>query len=82
MISLNATNFRKNLYDYLDQTISFDELITVTTKNGNAVIMSEQDYRDLMETVSIYSNPKYHEELLRLKNASENEFVSEDEVDW
>lgn len=39
------------MFNYLDQAVSYNETITVNTKNGNAVIMSENDYSSLMETV-------------------------------
>ena len=41
MTNTNATNFRRNAFSYFDQAIQFNDIINVTTKNGNAVVMSE-----------------------------------------
>lgn len=37
----NILGFRKNLSSYLESVIDFDERITITTKKGNVVIISE-----------------------------------------
>ena len=50
MTNINITNFRKDIYELLEQTIKFNEPINITTKNGNAVVISEEDYNGLMET--------------------------------
>ena len=36
MTSVNATNFRKNLFEYLNSTLDYNDIIQVSTKNGNA----------------------------------------------
>lgn len=46
----NATTLRKNLFSYLDAAAVNDEKIIVTTKNGNAAIVSEEYLRSLEET--------------------------------
>ena len=55
MLNINITHFRKNIFDLLEQTIRFNEPINVTTKNGNAVVLSEEDYNGLMETLHLSS---------------------------
>ena len=56
MTNINATNFRKNLFDYLNQAIVHNDVINVNTKVGNAVILSEEDYSGLMETLRLLSS--------------------------
>lgn len=63
MTNTNITNFRKNLFEYIEQAIEFNDVININTKRGNAVVMSEQDYRNLMETLYINSVPKLAEEI-------------------
>lgn len=46
----NATTLRKNLFGYLDAAVVNDETIIVTTKNGNATIISEEYLRSLEES--------------------------------
>lgn len=51
MININITNFRKNVYSLIEQTIKYNESINVSTKDGNAILISEEDYRNIMETL-------------------------------
>ncbi len=82
MTNVNVTNFRKNIYELLEQTIKYNEPINISTKNGNAVVLSEEDYNNLMETLYISSIPGLKEEILERKNADDKEFISEEEVEW
>ena len=82
MTNINVTNFRRDIYTLLEQTINFNEPINISTKNGNAVVLSEEDYNSLMETVYIMSVPGLKDEILKRANDEENEFVSEEEVEW
>ena len=43
MTNTNITNLRKNLFEYIEQAVSYNDVINVSSKNGNAIIMSEQD---------------------------------------
>ena len=36
MTTTNITNFRKNAFDYVEQTIKYNQPINITTKDGNA----------------------------------------------
>ena len=82
MTNINITNFRKDIYALLEQTINFNEPINISTKNGNAVVLSEEDYNSLIETLYITSVPNLKEDLIKRANDDEEEFVSEDEVKW
>lgn len=82
MTCVNVTNLRNNIYEYLDQTICYNEPINVTTKSGNAVILSEEDYNNLMETLYITSIPGLKEDIVKGMNEPIEECASEDEVDW
>ena len=82
MTNTNITNFRKNIYELLEQTIKYNEPINISTKNGNAIVLSENDYNSLMETLYIESIPGLKQEILERANAPEEDFVDEDEVEW
>lgn len=82
MTNVNITNFRKDIYELLEQTIKFNEPINITTKNGNAVVLSEEDYNSIMETLYISSIPGLKEEIIDRKNGKEEDFISEEEVKW
>ena len=58
----NATALRKNLFGYLGAATLNDEKIIVTTKTGNAAIVSEEYLRALEETCYIPGMMKSIEE--------------------
>ena len=82
MTNTNITNFRKDIYKLLENTIKYNEPINVSTKDGNAVVLSEEDYNNLIETLYISSMPKLKEEIIKRKKSPDEDFVKEDEVDW
>ena len=82
MTNTNITSFRRDIYKLLEQTIKYNEPINISTKNGNAVVLSEEDYNSLMETLYIMSVPNLKNEIVKRANDSEEEYVDESEVDW
>ena len=63
MSNTNVTNLRKNLFEYLNSAVEFNDIINVNTKNGNAIILSEQEYNGLLETLYLCSIPGMKERL-------------------
>lgn len=82
MTTTSITNFRKNIYAMIENTIKFNEPINVTTKDGNAVMISEEEYNGLMETLYLSSIPGMKEKLTAGMNTPLDETISEDEVLW
>ena len=82
MLNTNATNFRNNMFEMLEQTIKFNEPINISTKNGNAVVISEEDYNNLMETLMLVSIPGMKEKITEGLKTPLDECLSEDEVEW
>ena len=82
MIHTNVTNFRKNVYSILEQTIKYNEPVNVSTKDGNAVLLSEEDYLSLIETLRLSSDPVMKEKLLAGKATPLSDCLPESEVDW
>ena len=70
MENVNATNFRKNIFEYLNSAVSFGDVINVSTKNGNAIVISEDEYNSLVETVYLLSISGMKEKLMDGKNTS------------
>ncbi|MCI6574048.1 MAG: hypothetical protein MSC53_02610 [Arcanobacterium sp.] len=76
------TNFRKNLFGLLEQTIKFNEPVNVSTKAGNAVVMSEDDYNGLMETLYLSSIPTVRQTIIDGLHTPPEECIPENEVQW
>ncbi len=80
MATLTATEARKKLYRLIDETASTHEPITITGKRGNAVLLSESDWRAIQETMYLVNIPGMRESIIEgLKTPIEN--CSED-LDW
>ena len=82
MTYTNATNFRKNIFEYLNQAVEYNDVINITTKNGNAVVLSESDYNSLLETVYLMSHPATRDTILEGMEEELEDCVPLDEVDW
>lgn len=55
MAVTNISVLRKNLFSSIDNVIEYNDSITVRTKNGNAVIISEAEYNAMLETIYLVS---------------------------
>ena len=55
MAVTNISVLRKNLFSSIDNVIEFNDSITVNTKKGNAVIISEAEYNAMLETIYLVS---------------------------
>lgn len=82
MMNTTATSFRKNLFSLLDQAIKFNEPINISTKNGNAIILSADDYNELVETLKVSSNSVMREKIIDGLNTAVTDCVPENEVIW
>lgn len=82
MLNINVTNFRKNLFAMLDQTIRYNEPINISTKSGNAVVLSEEEYNGMLETLRLLSNPDMKKKLIEGRDTPLAECLAEDEVEW
>lgn len=82
MSTINITDFRKNIFEYLNRTIQYNEPLCITTKTGNAVILSEEDYLGLMETLYLSSNAKLKKEIIEGLKTPIQDCIPENEVNW
>ena len=83
MSTLNATDARSKLYALIDETAETAEThrpITITGKRGNAVLLSEEDWNAINETLYLVSIPGMRESI-REAMAAELDQCSKD-LDW
>jgi prevent-host-death family protein len=57
MTSIPVTQARSRLYELLDLTAASHEPIQITGKRANAVLVSEEDWRSIQETLFLLSVP-------------------------
>lgn len=82
MLNTNVTNFRKNIFSMIENTIKYNEPVQISTKEGNVVMLSEDDYRGMEETLRLLSLPEMKEKILEGKNTALADCVPEEEVQW
>mgnify|MGYP003323102578 CR=1 FL=1 len=64
MTIMSPTALRKNMFEVFENTAKYNDIVLVTGKKNNVVIMSEEDYRGMMETMYLYSQPGVVKEIL------------------
>ena len=57
MTTVSATKARSKLYSLIDEANKSHEPIQITGKRGNAVLVSEADWRSIQETLYLQSIP-------------------------
>jgi prevent-host-death family protein len=80
MPTLTATEARSKLYRLIDEAASSHEPIVITGKRGSAVLISEDDWRSIQETLFLLNIPGMRESI-REGLATPIEECSED-IDW
>ena len=64
MTTLNVTEARANLYKLIDDTTVNHEPVVITGKRGNAVLLAEDDWNAINETLHLLSVPGMRESIL------------------
>jgi len=80
MPTITATEARKNLYRLLDEVSESHEPIQITGKRGNAVLISEDDWRAVQETLYLHSIPGMKESIIEGMKTSVDE--CNEDLDW
>lgn len=62
--TINISSARKNLYGIADDVLDDSKVYNVTTKKGDIVIMSGDNYRALQETLYLLGIPGLRESIL------------------
>ena len=80
MTVINITKARSKLYRLIDEVTSSHEPIMISGKRANAVLISEDDWRAIQETLHLLSIPRMRESIRKgletpLEECSE-------ELDW
>ncbi len=65
MKTISITEARNNIYKLIDMTNEDGEPIQITGKRGNAVLISEEDWRAINETLYLVSIPGMRESIIR-----------------
>lgn len=80
MTILNATEARSKLYSLIDEASDTHQPIIITGKRGNAVLVSEEDWNAIAETLHLLSVPGMRKSIKDGMNQDLSECSKE--LDW
>ena len=80
MTTITATEARKLLYKLLDDVADSHEPIQITGKRGSAVLLAEEDWRAVQETLHLLSVPGMRESIREGMTTPVEE--CDEELDW
>ena len=80
MTTITASEARASLYRLIDEAAASHEPVMITGKRNNAVLLSEQDWSAIQETLFLLSIPGMRESI---KEGRETPIAEcEKELDW
>ena len=59
MTAVNATEARRTLFDLIRRAARGHQPVTIRHKDGDVVLMAEEDYEGLVETLGLLSTPGF-----------------------
>ncbi len=80
MTILNTTEARSKLYSLIDETAETHKPIVITGKRGNAVLLSENDWNAIQETLHLLSVNGMRESIKQ--GLAENIEECSKDLDW
>ena len=80
MTTVNVTEARANLYKLIDDASASHEPVVITGKRGNAVLLSEDDWNAINETLYLLSVPGMRESIV--EGMQENFDETSTELEW
>jgi len=80
VITINATNARKNIFNLIDSTADSGEIINIRGKRNNAVLISESDWLSIEETMYLLSIKGMRESIIEGLNTPVEE--CSDKLEW
>lgn len=80
MKTLSVTEARANIYKLLDETATTHEPIQITGKKATGILIAEEDWRAIQETLYLLALPGMRESIREGLKIPPNE--CKEELDW
>lgn len=80
MQTLSASHARTNLYRLIDEASNSHQPVVITGKRNNAVLVSQEDWSAIQETLFLVSIPNMRESIREGMNTPANELSPS--LDW
>lgn len=83
MTAISATKARENIYKLIQEVNVNAAPVTITNNKGkNAVLIGEDDWKAIEETLYLASIPGLSESIIEGDNTDVSDCVDESEVEW
>ena len=82
MPTINITNAREDLYRLVENVNLYSEPALIVSKNGNAVLLSEDDWNAIQETLYLNSIDGMAESIVKGAKTSIEDCIPEDMAKW
>lgn len=63
MTNITITNARQDLFKIASSCIKFNNQVNISTKEGNVILISEEEYNNLMESLALAGIPGLYESI-------------------
>lgn len=77
MINLNISNVRKELYKLAASCIKYNDIVSISTKDGNVIMLSEDDYNSLIESLYLAGIKGVYEDIEEVVKTPTSELSKE-----
>lgn len=77
MININISRARDDLYNLASSCIKYNDIVNVSTKEGNIIMLSEDDYNSLIESLYLAGIPGVYEDIEEAVKTPSEEFIKE-----
>lgn len=77
-----VTKARQNIYKLIDESIKHSEPVQITTKKGNAILIGEDDWRAIQETMYLLSIPGMRKSIIEGGKEEIEECTKLEDLDW
>ena len=82
MSTINITNARKDLYNLVEAVSLYHEPTLIVGKKANAVLISEDDWSAIQETLYLNSIPHMTQSIIEGANENIEDCIPENMVQW
>ncbi|SHF05226.1 prevent-host-death family protein [Thermoanaerobacter uzonensis DSM 18761] len=82
MKTMPVTKVRQNIYKIIEQVRENSEPIQITSRKGNAILISEEDWNAIQETLYLLSVPNLKESIMDADKTPLDEWKDEEDLGW
>lgn len=72
MVTITTTDARSNLFQIVKKVVKGHVPTKISSKDGNVIIISEDDYESILETAELLSIPKFKKSIVKADKEIKN----------